>query len=58
MQEVGGSIPPGSTNLRRFTATGGKPTFANNCAKNPTPLKRVKVAAHPGGFLLFGGAIA
>jgi hypothetical protein len=25
MQEVGGSIPPGSTNLRRFAATVGKP---------------------------------
>ena len=26
-EEVGGSIPPGSTSLRRFAATAGKPVF-------------------------------
>jgi hypothetical protein len=29
IHEVGGSIPPGSTNLRRFAATVGKPSFAH-----------------------------
>ena len=28
-EEVGGSIPPGSTNLRRFAVTVGKPVVAH-----------------------------
>jgi hypothetical protein len=33
IQEVGGSIPPGSTNLRRFAASVGKPTFSRLAAE-------------------------
>ena len=34
MQEVGGSIPPGSTNLRRFAATACKPVSGHSLNKS------------------------
>jgi hypothetical protein len=44
MQEVGGSIPPGSTSLRRFAATTGKPAYASESSREAGAVKAAKTA--------------
>ncbi len=46
MQEVGGSIPPGSTSLRRFAATAGKPTVETLKVGHPRHREAAKAARH------------
>src|SRR6266700_850583 len=46
-EEVGGSIPPGSTSLRRSAATAGKPAFVRRRFNGRAVAKRLRLADPP-----------